>query len=120
MGLPRTVLRQTFSPRMKPSDISVVVCTYNRAALLPQALRSLFTQKVEDVSYEIVVIDNNSSDNTPATIESLQSESPVPLRYFRESRQGNAYARNTGVEQAAAPIVAYIDDDCIADENWVA
>jgi GT2 family glycosyltransferase len=105
---------------MKPPDISVVVCTYNRAALLPQALRSLFAQKVKDVSYEIVVIDNNSSDDTPATVESLQSESPVPLRYFREPRQGNAYARNTGVEQAAAPIVAYIDDDCIAEENWVA
>src|ERR1041384_8385063 len=105
---------------MNLPDIAFVVCTYNRAALLREALRSLFAQKAGDLSYEIVVIDNNSSDDTPATVESLQSESPVPLRYFRESRQGNAYARNTGVEQAAAPIVAYIDDDCIADENWVA
>ena len=105
---------------MKPPDISVVVCTYNRAALLPQALRSLFTQKIENLDYEIVVVDNNSSDDTPATVESLKTESPVPLRYIHEPRQGNAYARNTGVEQAAAPIVAYIDDDCIADENWVA
>ena len=105
---------------MKPPDISVVVCTYNRAALLPQALRSLFAQKIKDLNYEIVVVDNNSSDDTPATVESLKSESPVPLRYYRESRQGNAYARNAGVEQAQAPIVAFLDDDCIADENWVA
>jgi glycosyltransferase involved in cell wall biosynthesis len=105
---------------MKPPDISVVVCTYNRAALLPQALRSLFAQKAENVSYEIVVVDNNSSDDTPATVESLKAESPVPLRYFRESRQGNAYARNSGVEQAAGAIVAFLDDDCIAGENWVA
>lgn len=105
---------------MKPPDISVVVCTYNRAALLPQALRSLFAQKIENLDYEIVVVDNNSSDDTPATVESLKTESPVPLRYVHEPRQGNAYARNTGVEQAAAPIVAYIDDDCITDENWVA
>jgi len=104
---------------MKPPDISIVVCTYNRAALLREALRSLFAQKVEDLSYEIIVIDNNSSDDTPAAVELLKSESPVPLRYFRESRQGNAYARNAGVEQAAAPIVAFLDDDCIADENWV-
>ena len=105
---------------MKPPDISVVVCTYNRAALLPQALRSLFAQKIRDLDYEIVVVDNNSSDDTPATVASLESESPVPLRYYRESRQGNAYARNAGVEQAQAPIVAFLDDDCIADENWVA
>ena len=105
---------------MKPPDISVVVCTYNRAALLPQALRSLFAQKIENLDYEIVVVDNNSSDDTPATVESLKSESPVPLHYVREPRQGNAYARNAGVEHASAPIVAYLDDDCIADENWVA
>jgi len=105
---------------MKPPDISVVVCTYNRAALLREALRSLFAQKAEGVSYEIVVIDNNSADDTPGAVKSLETESPVPLRYFRESRQGNAYARNTGVEQAHGSIVAFLDDDCIADENWVA
>src|SRR5262245_35900641 len=105
---------------MKPPDISVVVCTYNRAALLREALRSLFAQKLEDLSYEIIVVDNNSSDDTPARVESLKSESPVPLHYFRESRQGNAYARNAGVEQAAASIIAFLDDDCTADENWIA
>ena len=104
---------------MKPPDISVVVCTYNRAALLREALRSLFAQKAENISYEIIVIDNNSSDDTPATVESLKSESPVPLRYFRESRQGNAYARNAGVEQSEASIIAFLDDDCTADENWL-
>src|SRR5215216_5477820 len=84
-----------------------------------KAMRSFFTQKVVVLSYEIIVIDNNSSDDTPSAFELLKSESPVSLRYFRESRQGNAYARNAGVEQAAAPIVAFLDDDCIADENWV-
>ncbi len=105
---------------MSQADISVIVCTYNRAALLREALRSLFTQQVENLSYEIIVVDNNSSDDTPATVASLKSESPVPLRYVRESRQGNAYARNAGVEQAAASIIAFLDDDCIADKIWVA
>ena len=104
---------------MSRPDISVVVCTDNRAALLREALRSLFAQKAEDLSYEIIVIDNNSSDDTPATVESLKSESPVPLRYCRESRQGNAYARNAGVEQAEASIIAFLDDDCTAEENWL-
>jgi len=105
---------------MKLPDISVVVCTYNRAALLREALRSLFAQKVRDFTFEIVVVDNNSSDDTPAMVESLKTESPVNLHYVRESRQGNAYARNAGVAQAEASIVAFIDDDCIADENWLA
>ena len=105
---------------MKPPDISVVVCTYNRAVLLREALRSLFAQQGENLGFEIVVVDNNSSDDTPATVKSLESESPVPLHYFRESRQGNAYARNAGVEQAAGSIVAFLDDDCTADENWIA
>ena len=105
---------------MNTPDISVVVCTYNRAALLEKALRSLFAQNAEASSFEIVVIDNNSADETPQVVESLKAESPVPLRYFRESRQGNAYARNAGVDQAAGRVVAYMDDDVIADENWVA
>ena len=105
---------------MNTPDISVVVCTYNRAALLEKALRSLFAQNAEPSSFEIVVIDNNSADETPQVVESLKAESPVTLRYFRESRQGNAYARNAGVDQSAGRVVAYMDDDVIADENWVA
>ncbi len=105
---------------MNTPEISVVVCTYNRAALLEKALRSLFAQQTDPHSFEIVVIDNNSADETPQVVESLKTESPVTLRYFRESRQGNAYARNAGVDQAAEAIVAYMDDDVIADENWIA
>ena len=105
---------------MSTPEISVVVCTYNRAALLQQALRSLFAQKPAGLAYEIVVIDNNSADETPEVVEKLKAESPVPLRYFRETRQGNAYARNAGVDHSTGSIVAYIDDDVIADENWVA
>jgi glycosyltransferase involved in cell wall biosynthesis len=103
---------------MNPPDVSVVVCTYNRAALLTRTLESLFAQKTE-AAFEILVVDNNSSDNTPALVASLQITSPVTLRYIYESRQGNAYARNTGVEQAHAPVVAFIDDDVVAADNWV-
>ena len=103
---------------MNPPDISVVVCTYNRAELLPRAVESLFGQKAT-CAFEVLVIDNNSIDNTAAVVESLQSTAPVALRYIAEPRQGNAYARNTGVEQAHAPIVAFLDDDVVADENWI-
>jgi len=104
---------------VNPPQISVVVCTYNRAALLTRAVESLFAQKAEGTPFEILVVDNNSNDNTRATVESLQARSPVALRYIFEPRQGNAYARNTGVQQAHAPIVAFIDDDVVAADNWV-
>jgi glucosyl-dolichyl phosphate glucuronosyltransferase len=100
-------------------DVSVVVCTYNRAALLTRTVESLFAQKAEDSTFEILVIDNNSSDNTPSVVQALQAKSPVTLRYIPEPRQGNAYARNTGVEQAHAAIVAFIDDDVVAADNWI-
>jgi glucosyl-dolichyl phosphate glucuronosyltransferase len=100
-------------------DVSVVVPTYNRAGLLAATLRSLFAQRPGDVAFEIIVVDNRSTDGTAETVDALRSHSPVPLQYAHEPRQGNAYARNTGVERARAPIVAFLDDDVVADESWV-
>lgn len=99
-------------------DISVVICTYNRRALLSSALNSLFQQRVADVKYEIIVVDNNSPPDTQALVEELAGTDDR-LRYVRETRQGNAYARNTGVEHARAPIIAFVDDDVTVRENWI-
>jgi len=104
---------------LNPPDISIVVPTYNRSALLQRALLSLFSQRANRLNFEIVVIDNNSSDNTSETVAALESNSPVRLRWKRETRQGNAYARNAGIDEAEAPIIAFLDDDVVADENWV-
>jgi len=99
-------------------DISVVICTYNRRALLSSALNSLLEQRAGDVDYEIIVVDNNSPPDTQALVEEL-ARTDDRLHYLRETRQGNAYARNTGVEHARAPIVAFVDDDVTVRENWV-
>src|ERR1043166_5480193 len=89
-------------------DLSVVICTYNRHELLRLALLSLLKQSPANVTYEVVVVDNNSTPATRAVVdEFVQSDARV--RYVRETRQGNAYARNTGVAEARAPIVAYLD-----------
>lgn len=104
---------------VNPPDISVVVPTYNRAALLRRALQSLFSQRAAGSNFEIIVVDNNSSDETGEVVESLKPSSPVTLRSVRETRQGNAYARNAGIDRAAGSIVAFLDDDVEADENWV-
>lgn len=104
---------------MTTPDISVVVPTYNRSALLERALLSLFSQRVDNVSFEIVVVDNNSSDATRETVETLTAKAPVTLRYIHEAQQGNAYARNTGIDEARAPIIAFLDDDVVAGDQWV-
>lgn len=99
-------------------DLSVLICTYNRPELLRLALTSLLRQAPANLTYEVVVIDNNSTPETRAVVDEIaQSDSRV--RYVRETRQGNAYARNTGVAEARAPIVAFLDDDVTVRDHWV-
>ncbi len=101
-------------------DISVILCTYNRCSMLPQALESILTQNKSDVRYEVVVVDNNSQDETRAVVESFIERGHLNLRYIFESRQGLSHARNTGIENARAPIVAFFDDDEFASPGWIA
>src|ERR1041385_8101321 len=99
-------------------DLSVVICTYNRPELLRLALTTLLRQSPANITYEVVVVDNNSTPETRAGVEEIaQSDSRV--RYVRETRQGNAYARNTGVAEARAPIVAFLDDDVTVRDHWI-
>jgi len=99
-------------------DLSVVICTYNRPELLRLALETLLRQRPMGLTYEVVVVDNNSTPETRAVVDEL-AQSDSRLRYVRETRQGNAYARNTGVTSARAPIVAFLDDDVTVRDNWL-
>lgn len=101
--------------------ISAVLCTHNRANLLPNVLSSLLSQSLDRSAYEIIVVDNASTDNTPAVIGRIQEEhsSSVPIRLVYEPIQGLGYARNTGWSNARSRYVAFIDDDCVATRNWL-
>jgi glycosyltransferase involved in cell wall biosynthesis len=98
--------------------ISAVVCTHNRAAVLPGALRSLANQTLAVTNYEIVVVDNDSSDATRSVVHDELS-ARANFRYVREPRLGLSRARNTGWREASAPIVAFLDDDAIASRDWL-
>src|SRR5581483_7644952 len=100
-------------------DVSVVISTYNRCQLLEGALGALLAQSTRQIDYEILLVDNNSSDQTRAVVEALAAKNPQKLKYLFEARQGLSYGRNTGIAAAKAPIIAFTDDDVRVAEDWV-
>jgi GT2 family glycosyltransferase len=106
---------------MTTPDISVVVCTRNRAALLRGALASLYDLATEDeFTYEIVVIDNGSTDETPQVIAAAVTQAKHPLRGAVESELGIVAARNAGIRESQGRWIAFFDDDQLADWHWLA
>ncbi|MBK8050876.1 MAG: glycosyltransferase family 2 protein [Anaerolineales bacterium] len=101
--------------------ITAALCTHNRAALLDGAIASLLAQSLPPPAYEILVIDNSSNDATPAVIQRYQdTPGPVTLRSAVEPMLGLSYARNRAAQLAAGEIIAYLDDDAVADTGWLA
>jgi glycosyltransferase involved in cell wall biosynthesis len=100
-------------------DVSIVISTYNRCELLPKALESLLAQAPGDVSYEVIIVDNNSTDETRQVVESLSSKHRN-LRYIFEPKQGLSHGRNAGIANARASIIAFTDDDIQAGKDWIA
>jgi glucosyl-dolichyl phosphate glucuronosyltransferase len=99
-------------------QISAIICTFNRAKYLRKAIPSLVSQTIDAARYEILVIDNCSSDDTKQIV--TQEFANVPnLRYLYEPVQGLSQARNTGWQNAKGDYVAYLDDDAIASPHWL-
>ncbi len=101
-------------------DISVVIGTYNRSEMLAAALYSMLGQESKGVRYEVVVVDNNSSDATREVVKSYMEQGHENLRYVFEAKQGVSHARNTGIAEARAEIIAFADDDVRVTKDWVA
>lgn len=99
--------------------LSIIICTFNRARQLEVCLASLLEQVEYFPDVEIVVVDNNSKDDTSSVVGKWIEQFPGKLRYVFEKVQGPSKARNTGVQHALGSIVAFIDDDAIAREKWV-
>ena len=103
-----------------PVDISAVICTYNRVTMLGMALESLLAQETGGrFSYEVVVVDDASTDGTEDAVHAIQTKSPVPLHYVRGPGRGVAQARNCGIQAARGTWVAFTDDDQVNDPRWL-
>jgi len=103
-------------------DISVVICTYNRSHGLERVLGHLAEQKPPSgLEWEILAIDNNSTDGTPETVRRFAREHPrLVVRYVFERTQGLSFARNRAVGEARGELLAFTDDDVLIDGGWLA
>jgi glycosyltransferase involved in cell wall biosynthesis len=101
---------------MPDAQISAIICTHNREHYLGAAIDSLLEQDFPG-DFEVIVIDNASSDRTREVAEARLSH--PQLRYVYEPAIGLSIARNTGAKTATSPILAYLDDDAVASQQWL-
>lgn len=99
---------------------SVIFCTYNREKYIYNAMKSIAEQDFPKQGYEIVLVNNNSTDNTKQICEQFQADYPsVVFRYFDETNQGLSYARNRGVKESKGEILVFVDDDATVSDNYL-
>lgn len=100
--------------------ISVIICTYNRAKYIYGVLESIAKGDYPAGKYEIVLVDNNCTDNTKAEVERFCNNYPdVSLHYFVESNQGLSYARNRGISESQGDLLVYVDDDAFVNDHYL-
>jgi glycosyltransferase involved in cell wall biosynthesis len=100
------------------SDVTVLICTFNRAARLAETLDSLARSRAA-LSWDVIVVDNNSRDRTRDVVTSRIGGYPVALRYMFEPQQGKSNALNAGLAHARSPVVAFTDDDVRLAPGWL-
>lgn len=99
--------------------ISLIVCTYNRSELLVQTLNSILQTEMGNLTIEVVLIDNNSSDNTKAIADKFTYANPeINFKYILEQKQGLSNARNRGIVESRYDILTFIDDDVILAQDF--
>lgn len=103
--------------------LSVLICTRNRAASLTATLERFFAQQFTELAgddYELIVIDNASTDETQQVIAECAARHPGRVVYLREARPGLSRARNAGIQAARGEVIAFTDDDVLVATDWLA
>ncbi len=104
---------------MQSIRLSVIVCTYNREKYIGECLRHLANQSMDSKDYEVIVVNNMSTDDTEKIVQKSMKENPqTNFRYFMEDRQGHTFARNRGINEAHGKILSFIDDDAFVSHGF--
>lgn len=102
-----------------PENISVIICTYNRASILADTLKSYTTLEQNTAcEAELLIVDNNSNDETRRVVDQFIVQYPE-TRYVFEPQSGLSYARNTGIRESRGDIIVFVDDDVFFDSCWL-
>ena len=105
---------------LKTMKITVIVCTYNRSQLLGMALESIAASALPNsVEWEVLVVDNNSRDQTREVVEDFCRQHPGRFRYLFEPQPGKSYALNAGIREARGDVLAFMDDDVTVEPTWL-
>ncbi len=99
--------------------ISVIICTYNRAESLKETLDALAKLTAPSPGFEVIVVNNNSSDATPEVVKAAAEGASFPVKYVFEPKQGLSHARNSGIEEARGEFLVFTDDDIIPEKQWL-
>ena len=104
----------------KGLKISLVICTYNRDKYLPEALESIRMQTADYRTFQLIIVDNKSTDNTASIAKQFIENSPqLNIKYALETNKGLSFARNRGIKEADTLIIAYVDDDAILSPTYL-
>lgn len=105
---------------MEKMKISVIIPTYNRAAIITDSIDSLCKQDLNPAEFEILIVDNNSKDDTKQVVDQYIADHPKNnIRYIYEPRQGDYFARNRGAEEALGTYLVFSDDDALFDTDYL-
>ncbi len=119
IGLPDKADQRDKTRESAKVGISVIIPTFNRAEFLAQTIESVLNQTIPQSEYEIIIVDNNSSDNTKFVIENLNRKHGNRIRYVFEPESGLVYGRHAGAREAMGEILVFADDDIIVSEGWL-
>jgi len=100
-------------------DVSVIICTHNRSRVLRGALEALAAQQADGLDWEIVVVDNASTDDTRRVVEAFRARSATPVRYLLEPVLGHSRSLNRAIAASTGAIVAFTDDDARPEQEWL-
>lgn len=101
-------------------NITVILCTYNRCESLAKALESAAALRLpESVEWEVLVVDNNSTDQTREVVEAFCRRHTGRFRYLFERQQGKSYALNAGIREAGGNVLAFTDEDVTVEPPWL-